>query len=151
MSTLKQKLVDEASKLAMSPMVLKVLANPSVQKAFLAMLKANSEFSDHFDGKVKSIARGMSLVTREDLGAVRREQRDQTAEVETLIDRVASLEIRVRSLEEAAAAAKKAAAAAAAAARRTPAKKTAAKKTAAKKAASKKTTSRRASKARSSS
>ncbi len=124
---LKQKAIDSASKIAMSPPVMKVLANPKLQKTFLTMINANAEVREWIEGQIRSIIRGTSLVTTDDLGSLRKLLRDARAEVDTLRDQVVALEARVVQLEAGAAAPKKAAP-----------KKAAPKKAAPKKAAPKK-------------
>ncbi len=153
---LKQKAIDGASKMATSPAAMKLLANPQVQRAFLTMMNANADFREWIDGQLKTAARSMSLVTNEEVGRLRREQRDQAAELEALVDRVDHLETRIGALEAAAkkpaartrrtTTARKAPAAKAPAkkapAKKAPAKKAPAKKAPAKPAAAKKTTTR---------
>jgi len=121
--SLKQKAITGASKVAMSPAVMKMLSNPQVQKTFLTMINANADFRDWIEGQVKSIAKNMSLVTTDDLGKIKRQLREANADIETLLDKIAALEDDLAVV-----------------------KKAAAKKPAAKKSAAKKTTKKTAKK-----
>ena len=112
---LKTKAVTGATKLAMSPPVMKMLANPNVQKAFLTMMNANADFREWLDSQIKSVAKGMNLVTSEELGALRRQLRECGADLATAFDRIEALEQELGALK-------------AAAKKKAPAKKTAAKK-----------------------
>jgi uncharacterized protein YlxW (UPF0749 family) len=126
----KQKAISGASKVAMSPAVMKMLSNPQVQKAFLTMINANADFRDWIEGQVKSVAKGMSLVTTDDLGKIKRRLREANADIETLLDKIAGLEDDIAAVKKAAA--KKPAA------RKPAARKPAAKKSTAKKGTKKK-------------
>ena len=148
---LKQKAIDGASKMATSPAAMKLLANPQVQRAFLSMMNANADLREWLDGQLKTAAKSMSLVTNEEIGRLRREHRDQAAELEALVDRTDRLETRIGAIETAA---KKSAARtrratttrkaqAAKTAAKAPAKKAPAKKAPAKKTATKSTTAAR--------
>ncbi len=103
-----------------------MLANPNVQKALLTMMNAKAYFREWLDGQIKSVARGMNLVTSEVLGALRRQLREFGADLATAFDRIEALEQELSTLK------------AAAAKKKAPAKKAAAKKTTAKKAPAKK-------------
>jgi len=113
---LKTKAVTGATKIAMSPPVLKMLSNPNVQKAFLTMMNANADFREWLDNQIKTVARSMNLVTSEELGALRRQLRECGSDLATALDRVDALEQEVSTMK---AAAKKKSTA-----RKSPAKKT---------------------------
>jgi predicted glycosyl hydrolase (DUF1957 family) len=113
---LKTKAVTGATKIAMSPPVMKMLSNPNVQKAFLTMMNANADFREWLDNQIKGVARGMNLVTSEELGALRRQLRECGSDLATALDRVDALEQEVSGLN-------------AAAKKKSPAKKTAKKTT----------------------
>jgi len=99
--SLKTKAISGASKVAMSPAVMKMLSNPQVQKAFLTMINANADFRDWIEGQVKSIAKNMSLVTTDDLGKIKRHLREANADIETLLDKIAGLEDELAAVKKA--------------------------------------------------
>ena len=99
---IKHKAITGASKIAMSPPVLKMLSNPNVQKAFLTMMNANADFREWMDAQIKSVARNVSLATTEDLGRLRRQLREASSDVATLTDRVSSLETELQAYQKAA-------------------------------------------------
>ena len=89
-----------ASRVAMNPSVLRILSNPKVQKTFLSMLNANSDVQEWFAEQMKSRARTLSLVTRDELMKVQRELRYQVAEMEIMADRVIELNQKISKLEK---------------------------------------------------
>ena len=121
-----------ASRFAMNPSVLRILSNPKVQKAFLTMLNANSEFHDWLGEQMTNQAKNLSLATHDEIVALQRELRHQGAELEIMEDRIVELHAKIAALEKEKAAPKKAAA------KKAAPKKAAPKKAAPKKAATKK-------------
>jgi len=89
-----------ASRVAMNPSVLRVLSNPSVQKAFIRMINANADVQDWLAGQMQTIAKNMSLATREEVGKLKRSLRDQNAELEIMADRVAELSAKLDKMEK---------------------------------------------------
>ena len=132
-----------ASKVAMSPSVLRVLSNPKVQRAFLTMLNANADVQDWFSDQMKTRAKNLSLATHEELIKVQRELRHQVAEMEIMEDRVVELGDKIASLEKTIAGLKRSTGGAAVAKKAAP-KKAAPKKAAPKKAAPKKAAPKKA-------
>ena len=134
-----------ASRVAMNPAVLRVLSNPKVQKAFLTMLNANTDFQDWLSDQISNRAKGLSLATHDEIIAAQRELRHQSAEMEIMADRVAELNAKLVALEKLVNSPKKAAPKKAAPKKAAP-KKAAPKKAAPKKAAPKKAAAKKSAK-----
>lgn len=78
------RIKQEAMKAAMSPATMKLLSDPRIQKVMMRAIQLPSEVRDALEKNGQSIAKTFSLVTKDDLRAMKRTIRDLSAQLEKL-------------------------------------------------------------------